>query len=128
MQQIDQRYQPVVGKVREMTQASIEQNLSKIDPEWKNYEANMAAVMQKHPTLVNDPETLYRMAVPQEVFEAKATQAALAKLKSQADGSRVSGSTNKKQPAGDGPPKGATFAETAEWAKAKLARDGITPP
>lgn len=128
MQQIDARYQPVVGKVREMTQQTIESRLEKIDPNWRQYESSMQAVLQRHPSMANDLEGLYRLSVPAEISEAKATQAALAKIRGKAENSKVSGATNNKTVPEDGPPRGVPFSETWAWAKAQLAQQGITPP
>ena len=127
-QSIGQKYQPVYDKVQEMTKTDIETKLDKVDPEWRNYQANMQAVLQHHPTMVNDVKTLYRMSVPQDQWEAKATQAALKKLKSAADGSRVSGASQTKTVPSDGPKRGATWEESIAYAKADMARNGIVKP
>jgi hypothetical protein len=63
---------------------------------------------------------LYKMSVPPEVLEARATKAALAKLKGSTDSANVSGSTTAKQTTfeSNGP---LSFTQAVEAAKRKLA-------
>lgn len=92
-QRIMAKLQPFLGNVQKVTSQTIERQLSEIDPEWRKYEDDMRAKLQKHPTMVNDVDELYRMSVPQEVLNSRAVQTALAKFQSKADQAKVSGTT-----------------------------------
>jgi hypothetical protein len=71
---------PVFGSVQEMQARTVEAELAKIDPQWRDFEPQMMSLLQEVPGLAKFPQRLYRLAVPPEVQEAKAMQAALAKL------------------------------------------------
>lgn len=128
-QELMRELQPVLNEVKGMKQGSIERQLSEIDPTWQQYESAMMENLQKHKTLANDPAMLYRMSVPPEVLESRATQKALEKLQKKTDGTQAGGvSTTKGKNKSELPDKPLSFSEAVTAAKAKLAAEGITGP
>lgn len=127
-QRILRKLGPVLNQVHSMRKSTIESQLMEIDPTWQQYEDQMQANLRAHPTLVNDPATLYRLSVPAEVIESRATQRALKKLEAKAQSSKVSGksTTNRTQTSGlpDGP---VSFQDAVNAARKKLADEGIRP-
>ena len=127
-QEIMQDLNPVFSQVQNMRKQSIEQSLTEIDPTWHQYEDQMKSNLQTHPTLANDPAMLYRLSVPQEVLESRATQAAIKKMEDRQKSAGVSGtSTTSKKPGSGLPDKPLSFPEAVEAAKKKLAEQGIRP-
>ena len=117
---------PVLDQVQTMRKESIESELSKIDPTWQQYEDDMRQTLQSHPTLANDPANLYRMSVPPEVLESRATQAALRKMEDRQASAQVSGkSTTSKTPGAGLPDKPVSFSDAVKAAKHSLAEQGI---
>ncbi|MHC4635804.1 MAG: hypothetical protein ACYSYU_11445, partial [Planctomycetota bacterium] len=93
----------------------------------QQYEDTMKINLQKHPSLANDPTSLYRMSVPQEVLESRATQMALKKLEAKGESAKISGgSTTTKTPSGGLPDKPVSFTQAYEAAKQSLRDQGIT--
>jgi hypothetical protein len=128
MVDLREQFGPVLKEVRDIKKTSIERQLSEIDPTWQQYEDDMKQLMNQHPTLANDAALLYKMAVPEEVLQSRATQAALAKLEAKGKSAQVSGgSTTTKQPKEGLPDKPVSFNDAVEAAKKKLAEEGITP-
>lgn len=121
------KMQPVVGELKSLKKQSIEMQLDKDHPDWRTYEPEMMETLQKHPTLVNDPGTLYRMAVPPEVLEARATKAAMQKLKGATDNAQVSGGTTVRQTT-QAPSGPLTFEQSIEAARKKLQQLGLSRP
>lgn len=118
---------PALQELQNMRKSSIEQQLSSIDPGWKTYEDNMMQMLNTHPTLANDPATLYRMSVPSDVLESRATQAALRRLENKTKSSNVAGgSSTTKTPAQ--PEQASSFNEAVKIAQRKLADEGLRPP
>jgi hypothetical protein len=111
---------PVVNEVRSLKKQSIEMQLDKDYPDWRTYEHEMMETLQKHPTLVSDHATLYRMSVPASVLEARATKAAMEKLKGTTVSAQVSGGTTVRQTT-QAPSGPLTFQQAYDAAKAKLA-------
>jgi hypothetical protein len=113
------KFKPFLDTVQQQQQKNIEAQLTSIDPEWKNYEGEMVALLKEHPTLARNVEKLYRLAVPPEVIEARATKAAIERMQKNASAARVSSvSTTKSTPAQQ---EAKTFAEAVEMAKAQLS-------
>lgn len=111
---------PLYEEFSQLKRSHTEKLLDDNVPEWRQYEDGMTDLLTKHPTLANDPVTLAELAIPKEVRESKAMQAALKKLQSKASATEVSGASNTKaseQPAPTGRP---TFAQAVELAKARL--------
>lgn len=120
-----ERLGPIIKEVQETKKTQIERMLDESCPDWRQYEDDMRDLVQKHPTLVNDPVRLYRLAVPPEVLESRATQAALKKMQTKAEHNQVSGgSTTTKIP--NSVPKAKSFEEAVRIARANLAAQGIT--
>lgn len=119
---------PVLGQVQDMRKQTIEQTLTEIDPTWQQYEDQMKANLQNHPTLSNDPGMLYRLSVPEHVLESRATQAALKKLENKQQSAQISTtSTTNKSPRQGLPDKAVSFQDAVKAAKSKLAEEGIRP-
>jgi hypothetical protein len=118
---------PVVNEVRSLKKQSVEMQLDSKFPDWRTYEGPMMDTLRKHPTLVNDPDTLYRMSVPAEVLEARATKAAMQKLKGTTDNAVVSGGTTVRQTS-QAPSGPMTFDQAVEFARKKIAGNGLTRP
>jgi hypothetical protein len=128
MAKLEQRFAPLLQQVTKMKQNDIERQLSAIDPTWQQYEDDMRSNLKQHPSLANDPAMLYRVSVPQEVLESKATQAALKKMEQKGQATKVSGtSTTTKQPGGF-PNKAMSFNEAVRQAKRQIAEQGLAPP
>lgn len=119
---------PIVQEFQTMRKQTIETQLSDIDPGWQQYEDAMMDTLKKHPTMATDPANLYRMSVPAEVLESRATQRAIAKMEAKTKSSHVAGpsSTNKK-PAVGMPSGKVSFSDAVTAAKAKLAEEGLSP-
>lgn len=121
-----QRYAPVINQVTQMRKQSIENMLDESVPDWRTYEDEMRENLQRYPGMVNDPLTLYRISVPPEVLESRATQKALKKMEDKVKGAKTSGISSKKTSSDAGMPDGpVSFQQAVEIAKAKLAQDGI---
>lgn len=127
-QQVLNDLSPILSQVQEMRKSNIEKLLDDNCPDWRQYEDDMKANIQAHPSLVNDPVKLYRLSVPPEILESRAVQAALKKLEKKVQGANVSGvsTTTKHQSEGFG--KVSTFQDAVEAAKRKLAEQGLHPP
>lgn len=113
---------PLTNEVRNLRKQNIEQSLDAKHPDWRTYEDSMMDLLKSHPTLVNDPDTLYRMAVPSSVIESRATAAALAKIKGGTEAAQVSGGQTTKQTTDDPTGKPMTFAQAAARAQALVRK------
>lgn len=120
-QEILQEFQPIIGQVQEMKKQNTETYLDNNYPDWKHYEDAMIQNLNKHPSLANDPDTLYRMSVPESVMTQRATKAALDKLKSQTSNAQVSSGnqTNSQPPKVT---KVSSFEDAVEKARQDLAQ------
>jgi hypothetical protein len=119
---------PVFNEVKSLKKQNIETYLDNHHSDWRNYETEMMGILKEHPSLVGNPDMLYRMAVPPQVLEARATQAALQKIKTSGEASQVSGgSTTTKQPS-QKPTGPLSFNQAVEFAKSQLASKGLRPP
>ena len=113
-----QKLAPIIGNVQQMTAKNIEAQLDGIDPEWRSYENVMKDTLREHPTLVNDVRKLYRLSVPEDVIESRATQSALSRLTKKTDAAKASGtSTVRSAPAA---PEIKSFDDAVAFAKAQL--------
>lgn len=127
MKEFEPVLRPVFDEVKNLRKANIEKSLEEIDPNWKLYEDDMMQALKDHPTLVSDPEKLYRMSVPREVIEARATKAALERLQGKTSSAQVSGgSTTTKQPSQV--QRASNFQEAVAIAQKKLAEQGLRRP
>ena len=118
---------PMFKEVKELKESNLEKFMDDNFTDWRTYEDKMMANLKSHPSLVSDPGALYRMSVPPEVLESRATQTALKKLQSKAEGSKTSGGSTTKAKPMDEPDKPLSFQEAVEFAKKKLASEGIAP-
>lgn len=123
---LKQEIGPVLNQVNDMRQSNMERLLDDNCPDWRVYEDEMTSNLKKHPSLANDPVSLYRLSVPSDVLESRATQAALKKMEGKAQSAQVSGgSTTNKQPQPGIPNKPMSFNDAVKAAKAKLAEEGV---
>lgn len=125
--QVMKELSPFFGEVQNMKKTAVESNLDQIDPTWRQYENEMVSNLREHPTLAKDPALLYRLSVPQEVFESRAVQKALQKmeLRTKASSQAASSTTKARTVIPDKP---VSFAEAVEAAKAALAEQGLKKP
>ena len=121
------RLSPVLSEVQNIKKNSIESEFDKMDASWRTYEPKMMDVLKAHPTLAQDPATLYKMSVPPELLESRATQRALKKLESKVKGGEVAGTSTTKQQQSGLPNKSLSFQDAISAAKKKLATDGLKP-
>jgi RecG-like helicase len=119
---------PVYNELRELKKRNVEQYLDTQHPDWRTYEDDMMQKLQAHPSLVNDPDALYRLAVPEEVMQAMATKAAMAKLKTTSDHGSVSGGSRTTRSTTQEPSGPLSFDQAVEFARKKLERQGIRRP
>lgn len=123
----NKRTRGLEGQVVSLKQQSMETRLDHDFPDWRTYEDKMMENLQAHPSLVSDPDLLYRMSVPPKLLEERAMSAALAKLKAGTENSQVSGGSATVRQTGK-PAGKLTLNEAAEAARAELARRGIARP
>jgi len=129
LKKFEDKYGHMFTELQTLKKDSIEKTLTDLDPTWQQYEPQMLANMQKHPTLANDAALLYQMSVPPEIAESRATQNALRKLEQKGKSANIAGSsTTTKKPGAvdlDGTP---TFAEAVAIAKQHIKAKGDTLP
>lgn len=127
----DKRFQekfgPMFSEMQNMKQQNVEQSLDNSHPDWRTYEDQMMAKLQAHPSLVNDPDMLYRMSVPQSVLDARANKAALARIQGTTESGKVQGQSTTTQQA-TAPVAATSFDDAVKIAKASLKSRGMTPP
>ena len=127
-QKIMKELDPMLGEIRNMKQQNVEQYLDNHFSDWRTYEDDMLETLQAHPSLANDPDKLYRLSVPNEVWEARATKRAMEKLRASSENGQVSGANTTRTPTtDDGPPKGGSINDHVAYAKEQLRRKGIVP-
>lgn len=124
---------PVIKEVQQIKRNSIEKSLDEYCqtsglPDWRLHEDKMKKVLSDHPTLVKDPILLYEMALPRNVRESKAMQAAMKKLEEKTRGSQVSPGSNTNKIGARTPEKGMSFEQAVEYARARLAEQGLHAP
>ena len=95
--------------------------------DWRTYENEMINTLTTHPSLANDPDTLYRMSVPPEVLEARATARALEKLKGGTDSSVVPGARRATAETSTKPTGINNFNDAVAFAKSQLKQQGLKP-
>lgn len=124
-QQVLQDLQPVFQEVQSVKKQNIESYMDNNFPDWRTYEDQMRDNLGKHPSMASDPELLYRMSVPKNVLDSRATQAALKKLQAQNSNAQVSGGNKtNRQPAQL--KKASSFNEAFEMAQQQLSKRGKT--
>jgi hypothetical protein len=118
---------PLLSEFQVMKQQNIEQYLDNQYSDWRMYEDEMIQNLKNHPSLSSDPDTLYRLSVPQQVLEARAQKAAMARLKSSSDAGQIAGKSSSSKASTEAElPKGGSFNDFVAYAKAKLAKQGLT--
>lgn len=127
-EEVLQELQPYLGQIQKLRQDNMEQYLDTTYKDWRTYEDDMLGLLKEHPTLANNPDMLYNMAVPTEVREARMLKAAQAKLKAGTDGGNVSGAGAPSQQTKSRYEGVTDFNSAVAAAKAELARKGIKPP
>lgn len=111
---------PVVGELRNLKKQSVESHLDSHYPDWRTYEPDMIEALREHPSLANDPDKLYRISVPAEVWESRAVNKAMQKLKGSTEHGQVAGGTTAKQTAQE-PTGPLSFDQAVALAKKRLA-------
>jgi hypothetical protein len=125
--ELTQQYDPLVSEVKNLKQQNIEQYMDNKYVDWRTYESEMIGTLQKHPSMAHDPDTLYRMSVPQELLESRAMEKALAKLKGGADAGAIPGA--KQTRITSQKPSGAlSFDDAVKFAKSQLQSRGLSGP
>jgi RecG-like helicase len=120
--------QPVYSELRELKKRNVETYLDTEHPDWRTYEDGMMDKLKNHPSLVNDPDSLYRLAVPDNILKARATKEAIEKLKTAGDGASVGGGSRTTRETSQTPSGPLTFDQAVEVARQKLARQGLKRP
>lgn len=121
----DRVMQKIAPHLQTMQKSQLEAKLDADCPDWRVYEEPMMKNLQAHPTLVNNPDALYRMSVPPHVLESRATQIALKKLQDKGESAQVSGGSTTTKTATSVPDKNMSFDEAVKYAQASLAEQGI---
>lgn len=124
----DKEMRPLMNEVRELKKQNVEGHLDSHYPDWRTYETEMMDTLKAHPSLVADPDKLYLLSVPAEVREAKATKAAMQKIKSASENAQVSGGGTTTKQTTQAPTGPLTFNQAVEVAKQRLASKGLTRP
>lgn len=119
---------PMFSELQNIKKSNLEKILDDSAPDWREHEDEMVSLLKDHPSLAKDPVKLYRLALPPEVLETRATQAALKKLQAKADSSRVGGTSTTKPAAQSFPDKPVSFNEAVQIAKQQLAEKGMRAP
>ena len=114
------RLEPLIGKVQQLQQSNTEQYLDNNFPDWRTYEDQMHENLKKHPTLANDPGTLYRMSVPDEVIKSRAAKSALQKIQANTANAQVSNQSTARQPATPNLNRPPSFNEAVEIARTRI--------
>lgn len=127
-QEVMKDLQPYLGEVQQLKQKNVEQYLDSNYSDWRQHEDGMLELLKEHPTLAHDPDKLYRLAVPEELYEARAAKLAMQKLRGTTDNGAISGTSSARSTTSSTePPKvGSSFNDFVAYAKSKLAKEGIT--
>ena len=128
VQKMQEQLGPVTSELGQIKKTNLETFFDQNLPDWRQYEDEMASLLSEHPTLANQPMKLYKLAVPDEIWEARATQKALKKLDNRTSGGKLGGaSTTTKKPHVGIPDKALSFQDAYMEAKKELERQGIKP-
>lgn len=118
-----QQMEPMFNEVRSWKRSQLESQFDESFPRWREYEDDMTALLQKHPSLVSDPDSLIRAAIPRSELESYATQKAMKKLQARTENARVgSGSKTTRTPSNE-PSGPISFAEAVQIAKRRMAEE-----
>lgn len=119
---------PVFNEVKSLKQQNVETYLNTHHPDWKTYETEMMDTLKEHPSLVSDPDKLYRLSVPMEVWQARATKEALQKLQARTDNAQVSGGNTTTRQTTQEPTGPLSFNQAVEVARSRLQQRGVKRP
>lgn len=98
----------------------IEKQFDSIDPNWRQYEDDMRELLHAHPSLAADPAKLYRLAVPDDVYQSRATQEALKALEAKTQAAKLE-TSGRSKPSGPAQKQGPmSFQDAFELAKKQL--------
>jgi hypothetical protein len=125
---VTKKMAPVYNELRDLKKHNVETYLNTEHPDWRTYEDDMMERLKNHPSLVNDPDSLYRLSVPDEVLQARATKAAMAKLKDVGDHAQVSGGSRTTRDTTQKPSGPLTFDQAVEVARQVVSRQGLKRP
>jgi hypothetical protein len=117
-----EKFGPILDRVEKLQQSNVEGYLDQNYPDWRTYEDDMTRLVKEHPTLAKDPGTLYELALPRKVREARATKAALNKIQAGTGAVQVSGGSTINKQVSDTPKKGMSFHEAYEYARKQTKR------
>lgn len=118
---------PVYNELRDLKKQSVEGYLDGKYADWRTYEDDMLKTLQSHPSLASDPDALYRLSVPSEVWEARAAKAAMAKLQSRSEAAQVAGGTKTNRQTTQQPSGPLSFDQAVEAARKRVAQSGLRP-
>lgn len=119
--------QPVFNELKSLKQQNVETYLNSHYPDWKTFETEMMDTLREHPSLVGDPDKLYRLSVPDEVWKARAAKEAMQKIRGAADNAQVSGAGTTKQTQQE-PTGPFSFSQAIEVARSRLQGRGVKRP
>lgn len=122
------KMEPVYGELRNLKKQSVEGYLDREYADWRTYEDDMLKTLQAHPSMANDPDALYRLAVPPAVWEARAMTKAMKKLQTSSDASTVQGANKSARPTNQEPTGPLTFDQAVEIARKRVTSAGLTRP
>jgi len=126
---LQQEQEPLLDEVKNLRKSNLETYLDNNASDWRTYEDEMRTMLNEHPSLVNNPMALYKLAVPDDVLQSRATQQALKKMQAKGQSAAVSGaSTTTKKSGNKMPDKPLSFDEAVKFAEAQLAEQGIRKP
>lgn len=118
-QMVSDRLGEITPVIKKLNGREIERTFDGIDKDWRNYEGVMQGLLRDHPTLVNDPEKLYRLSVPAEVQKTEALQAAMAELTKRTEAAKPGGKSAVPH-ATAAKPKVNSFQDAVNAARAQL--------
>ena len=126
--EVRQEFEPLTNEVRDLKRQNVETYFDSNHPDWRTYESSMVENLSRYPQMANDPDTLYRVSVPPEILEARATKAALKKLKGEGESAAVSGNKTTSVPTTTKPGSPISIDDAFKLAKAELGTRGLTAP
>lgn len=121
------RMEPVYNELRDLKKQSVEGYLDSQFPDWRTYEDDMLRTLQEHPTLANQPDKLYRLSVPEDVWEARATKAAMSKIQQRQQSASMAGATSTTRPTVPEKTGPLSFDQAVEAARRKVSAMGLRP-
>ena len=121
MKELEKRLGPVENIVRGVQRNNLETHFDGVFPGWRQYEDDMVSVINKHPTLVNDPDKLLMASLPRDVYQAHVAREYMEKQRRKLSSAQVSG-VSKTNKSDNTQPTVTNFQDAVKAAKAKLAK------